>query len=125
MIPGGEFLAESFDVTHSGQVVGRVEVRREGLYWRISCRCRRNDDEIHRLYAGGEKIGVLIPEGEELVLETKVAAKRLKEGCAFFLDGNREDFIPICPGEFYSHLHKVRQGRLGFQNGVSGLVLDK
>ena len=125
MIPGGEILAELFDVTRNGQVIGRVEVRREGLYCRISCQCQKWDEKIHRLYAGGEKIGVLIPEGEELVMETKVAAKRLKEGCGFSLDENRGDFIPIRPGEAFSHLHEVRQGRLGFQNGVSGLVLDK
>ena len=125
MIPGGELLTEVFDVTQGGQVVGRVEVCREGLYCRISCCCRRNDDEIHRLFAGGEKLGVLIPEGNELVLKTRVAAKRLKEGCGFSLDEKKGDFIPIRSGEPFYHLHEVRQGRLGVQNGVSGLVLDK
>ena len=75
-----------FDVIQGGQGIGRVKVRREGLYCRISCRCQRFDNEIHRLYAGGERIGVLVPAGEELVLETRVAAKRLKEDCIFSLD---------------------------------------
>ena len=123
MIPGGEILAEVFDVIQGGQVVGNVEMRREGLYCRISCRCQRYDDEIHRLYADGEKIGVLIPEGEELVLETKVAAKGLKEGCSFSLDENRGNFVPIRPGEAFAHLDKVRQGRLAFRDGISGMLV--
>lgn len=118
-------MTEILDVTQGGQVIGRVEVRREGLYCRVFCCCQRNDADIHRLYAGGERIGVLIPEGEELVLETKVAAKRLMEGCRFSLDENGGDFIPIRPGETFSHLHKVRQGRLIYQNGIPGLMTDQ
>ena len=111
-------MAETFEVTQGGQTVGWVEVRREGLYCRLSCRCKRSDDAIHRLYAGGEKIAVLIPEGEELVLETRVAAKRLKEGRSFSLDGKRENFIPIRPGEAFNQLDKVRHGKLTNKNGV-------
>ena len=117
-------MTEVFNVTQGGQVVGRVEVCREGLYCRISCCCRRNDDEIHRLFAGGEKIGVLIPEREDLVLETKVAAKRLKEGCCFSLDESKGEFVPIRPGEAFSQLHKVRQGRLAFREEEPGMYLD-
>ena len=111
-----------FDVTRDGQAVGTVQVKREGLYYYISCRCRVADGEIHRLYAGGEGIGVLIPEKGELILTTKVAAKRLKDGCAFSLDGNPRNFIPIRPGEPFEHLDKLRAGRLAWRDGRAGLV---
>lgn len=114
-------MTEVFDVDRGGQTVGRVEIRREGLYCWIRCRCKRYDDEIHRLYADGEKIGVLIPEGAELVLETRVAAKRLKEDCGFSLDEDRENFIPIYPGEAFEHLDKLRQGKLIIKNGVPAM----
>lgn len=112
-----------FEVTMDGQSVGTVEVRREGLYCRLSCRCRMVDQEIHRLYAGEEKIGVLIPENGMLILDTRVAAKRLKEGCTFSLDENRGAFIPIRPGESIEYLDKLRSGRLGFRDGIHGLIL--
>ena len=115
----------NYEVTYAGQAVGTVELSREGLYYRIICRCRVSDSEIHRLYADGEKIGVLIPDGGELVLNTKVAAKRLKEGCTFSLDENSKQFIPIRPGEAFAHLDKVRLGRLAFRDGEPGMFLER
>ena len=112
-----------FDVTLNGQATGTVEVKREGLYCRIVCRCRMVDGGIHRLYAGDEKIGVLIPENGELTLETRVAAKRIQPHCGFTLGECRENFFPIRPGEAFNHLDKVRMGRLGFRNGEPGLIL--
>ena len=113
-----------FDVTQGGQVAGTVEVKREGLYCRILCRCRGDDGKIHRLYAENEKIGVLVPDRGGLILETKVAAKRLKEGCAFTLDEKQPNFIPIRPGEAFAHLEKVRSAKLAFRHGEPGMILD-
>lgn len=112
-----------FDVTHDGQSVGSVEVKQEGLYCHIICRCRMVGQEIQRLYAGGEKIGVLIPENGALVLNAKVVAKRLKSGCAFTLGECRGNFFPIRPMETFEYLDKLRSGRLGFRDGIYGLIL--
>ena len=117
-------MENKYEVFHMGQTVGTVKLFREGLYCRLLCSCRVHDGEIHRLYAGGEKIGVLIPENGKLVLEAKVAAKRLKENCTFSLDENSGEFIPIRPGEPFPHLDKVRQGRLSFRDGEPGVLLD-
>lgn len=113
-----------YDVTLNGQAVGTVELNREGLYYRLSCRCRMVDNEIHRLYADGERIGVLVPERGALILNTKMAGKRLKDGCNFTLDGQNERFIPILPGDAFGHLDKLRTGRLVFRDGQPGLVYD-
>lgn len=111
------------EVVMAGQTVGTVELKREGLYYVVSCRCERLDHGIHRLYADGEKIGVLIPENGELVLNTKIAVKRLKPGCAFSLDEKPEFFVPIRPGETFAHLDRLRDGHLGFRMGEPGLML--
>ena len=117
-------MVQNYDVSYRGDSVGGVKVRKEGLYCRIVCRCRLPDGKIHRLYADGENIGVLIPDGGELVLDTKVAAKRLKEGCSFSLDEKRGEFIPIRSGEPFDYLGKVRLGKLAFRDGDPGLYLD-
>ena len=117
-------MLQNYDVTYDGQTVGRVKLEREGLYYRLSCRCRVQDRELHRLYAGREKLGVLIPEGGDLVLETKVAAKRLKVGCSFSLEEKVRNFIPIHPGEAFGHLGKLRLAKLAFREGEPGIFLD-
>ena len=115
----GEYI-----VTRAGQAVGWVRLCREGLYYRIVCRCAVADGEIHRLYAGDENLGVLIPDRGELTLETKVAAKRLKPDCGFSLDETRGTFVPIHPGEAFEHLGKLRMAKLAFREGEPGLFLE-
>ena len=73
--------------------MGTVDLRAEGLYYRIHCVCRVMDGQIHRLYADDEKMGVLIPEQGALVLDAKVAAKRVKKGCRFSLDENQMNLV--------------------------------
>ena len=100
------------DVTWKGQTVGTVECVREGLYVRIFCKCTLPDREIRRLYAGNEKIGVLIPYKDCWTLETKIPAKRIKVGSTFTLDEPGRNFYPIRPGAEFDHLDKLRSGRL-------------
>ena len=117
-------MQKFYDVTSEGQTVGKVELEREGLYLRLRCRCRVQDNAIHRLYADGEKIGVLIPENGDLVLETKVAAKRLKKESTFSLEEKGRNFIPIHPGEAFGHLGKLRLAKLAFREGEPGIFLE-
>ena len=113
-----------YQVTYRGQTVGTAQVIREGLYCRITCRCRVNDSEIHRLYADGDKIGVLIPDRGGLVLETRLPAKRLKADPVFSVDGNRGEFVPIRTEESFPHLDKLRLGKLTFRDGKPGVLLE-
>ena len=124
MAQEGIFLEGIYQVTYNGQTVGTAQVRKEGLYFRISCRCRVRDDAIHRLYADGEKIGVLMPDRGGLVLETRIPAKRLKKGCAFSLDQTGGEFIPIRAGEAFPHLDRLRKGKLTYRAGEPGLLPD-
>ena len=114
----------NYDVTYGENTVGTVQLEREGLYLRLRCRCRVQDNAIHRLYADGEKIGVLIPENGDLVLETKVAAKRLKKESTFSLEEKGRNFIPIHPGEAFGHLGKLRLAKLAFREGEPGIFLE-
>ena len=114
----------TYAVTYRGQTVGTVDVTREGLYRRIRARCRVSGSEIHRLYADGEKLGVLIPDRGGLMLETRIPAKRWKNVPVFTLDANKGEFIPIRMEEKFSRLYQVRGGRLAFRGGEPGLLLE-
>ena len=117
-------MEEKYEVFHEGRSVGTVKLSREGLYYRLVCSCHASDGQIHRLWADGEKIGVLMPDRGALVLETRVAAKRIRPGCSFSLDENRKNFIPIHPGEVFGHLGKLRLAKLAFREGEPGIFLD-
>lgn len=71
----------SYQVTDQGQVIGTLTAEREGLYWHLSARCRQAGNRLLRLYALGEAqpvcLGVLMPEGEDLVLNRRLAARSL------------------------------------------------
>ena len=114
-------MDENYEVKRNGKTVGSLELRREGLYCRLSCRCSLADMEIHRLYAGEEKLGVLVPERGALVLETKVAAKRIRPGCTFTLDAAETGFFPIRAGEPFGQLDRIREGKLVVRDGQMGL----
>ena len=53
--------------------VGQCKIEEEGLYWRISCRCRVLSDRIERLYAGSCRLGVLEREGQSLTLDRRIS----------------------------------------------------
>ena len=118
----------TFEVTLDGAAAGEAQLRREGLYTHIFCRCIAPERRIWRLFCGSERIGVLVPGAGGLVLETKVASRRLQKGCAWYLRDCAEpwhpvNFYPIREGEEFPALERVRQGVLAFQEGVPGLLL--
>lgn len=113
---------DSFDVYYLGEAVGKAVVRREGLYCRIQCRCKKLDG-IVRLAAGDMVIGVCIPQGDALVLEKSIPAKQLGS-CRFELVGSaepRERFVPLDGPLPTECLRSLENARLVDRKGVKGL----
>ena len=58
---------------------GTVQAEADGLYWRVRARCEVETGQPRRLYArNGEQtlnLGVLMPEGDDWVLEKRVSAR--------------------------------------------------
>ena len=117
-----------FAVTLDGAAAGEAQLRREGLYTHIFCRCIAPEGRIWRLFCGSERIGVLVPGAGGLVLETKVASKRLQKGCALYLRDcaepwNPENFYPIREEEEFPALEQLHRGVLAYREGTPGLLL--
>lgn len=62
-----------FPVVLDGVKVGNCVLEDQGLYWEINCRCRVLSDRVERLYCGGRRLGVLLPEGDRLVLRRRMS----------------------------------------------------
>ena len=62
-----------YPVIANETVVGNCTLEEDGLYWRITCRCRPRSDRVERLYCGPVKLGVLLLEENLLILKKRVS----------------------------------------------------
>ena len=118
----------NFDIFLNGQTVGTVQVRREGLYYRFSARCRLREKEMCRLEANGMSLGIPVPEGDIFRLETKKPCKLFSDGWDFQIIPNRPvldgKFIPIKPEEPFSYLARLKDSYLVRRDGELGILIE-
>lgn len=135
-------MTRTHAVLWNGKQTGTVCLTKEGLYYRVQCSCKTVDKQIYRLAAlcGDDpvRLGVLIPEGDEMMLQTKIPVKKLKgEDPQFQLEcissGKKQEdnrksqgkFIPIYPDEPYSYLSKLKSSYLEIRKGEPGIVITE
>ena len=127
-------MENDFCVTIGGNPVGKVTVRRLGLYYQFSCRCDLSDDILYRLTlmckSGRINLGILVPENGSFVLNTKVPLKKIGEGdMTFSLVSKQEQrqgsFVPIYPEEPFAYLSRLKASFLVYENGIPGIHIAK
>lgn len=132
MQQGGVALEGNYAVMFGGQPCGKVQVLREGLYYRFICRCRLSGEVLCRLRVscGGkqEELGILAPVDGGFGLDRKIPVKRLGEGAAEFKlytgdAGQKETFVPIVPEEPFSYIAKLKESYLVRKDGQVGILL--
>lgn len=124
-------MENSYDIYMGSEIVGSASFIKEGLYWKIHCRCRLSGDVAHRvLVKAGEEIdlGILAPEGEEFCLTKRIAMKRLADAEPEFRIKPRtpkteRSFHPITPDEPFSYIEKLKDSYLEERNGEVGITL--
>ena len=123
----------TYEVLLHNTVAGKVQLTREGLYYRIQCRCVVPDDMVYRLLAisdrGRDNIGVVVPEGDGYVLNKRMPVKNLAEGTSFVLssraDTDSGKFVPISPEEPFSYIDQLQSAFLEINEGNVGVRLEK
>lgn len=127
-------LESCYEVRFGNKAVGKVQLLREGLYVRIICRCVMPDDEIYRLFiVQGDKresLGVLVPEGDGLILNKRIPAKRFGGGVPAFTVSSgcgtqMGEFVPICPEEPFLYIHRLKSSFLQSENGKIGIRIER
>lgn len=122
----------NYAVTFGQAEVGKVQVQKQGLYYRFVCRCRITGDVVCRLVVrcGGkqESIGIVVPLEDGFGLVTKIPAKRLGEGEPEFLLMPRHDiasgkFVPIYPEEPFAYIQRLKDAYFERRYGQAGVVL--
>lgn len=124
-----------YDVFLDGRAVGQARVERQGLYYRVFCRCGLAPGEICRVTAvcGGKShdLGILAPENGAFTRTARVPVRRLGEGTLLFRAERAHPaapsgrFYPVRPGEPFPALSMLERGRFERREGQAGVFIPE
>ena len=121
-----------YEVCFGNEPVGKVQVLRQGLYYRFVCRCKLTGDVVCRLAVccgdRRENLGVVVPVGEGFGLDKRIPVKHLGEGTPEFYLGPSHDhidgkFVPIYPEEPFAYLNRLKDAFFIKQSGQAGVMI--
>lgn len=116
------------------QLSGKVQVTRQGLYYKFACRCQLTGDVVYRLEVTSgnsrENLGILVPMDGGFGLDTKVPVKRFQEGETGFQllpkhEKSSGTFVAIYPEEPFAYISRLKSAFLVKQNGRMGILLQE
>lgn len=124
----------NYAVTLGDKPVGKVQVLRQGLYYRFICRCQLSGEVIYKLLvtcgAHQESLGICVPMDGGFGLDTRLPIKRLGEGNPVFrmvpkhsqMEGQ---FVPVYPEEPFAYLAKLKNAYLAKRGEEIGVILPR
>ena len=120
-----------YDICLKQETVGQAIVERQGLYYKVECRCTLPAGTRYHAVVQGENgqedMGLLIPAGGSFRSSKSVAVKKLGEGKLIFrLEPTAADglFVPLQDNLPMECLDKLRSAVLAERNGVRGLLIQ-
>ncbi len=109
--------------------VGTAEIRENGLYLLISCRCK----DLKRI----TKIRLITPKKEHMlgtcvlsegsfVLKKQIPKKNISPGPYRFqvLFEEKQRFIPISENEPLAYIQYLRESKFCCQDGIPGIIIE-
>lgn len=120
----------NYGVYFGSEMAGKVQVKREGLYYRFTCRCKLSGDVVCRLHVTcgdkRESLGVVVPMDDGFGLDTRIPVKHLGEGEMEFrllpkYDVPEEAFVPVYPDEPFSYIERLKNAFLARKEGRVGV----
>lgn len=129
MFRGDDYVTQEYPVYQGQEQLGKVRLEKQGLYYRLSCRCAVKDG-MYRLTAScgdrQENLGILLPMGDGFGLDTRLPVKRLGEEKLFFRiqPNHTGTFVPIRPEEPFSYIERLKNAFLEIKDGEKGIYAD-
>ena len=109
---------ENIPIIHNGNRVGTGTISSAGLYYRISCKCRLQENEICEIVLNSRgvdyNVGICIPE-KGFFLARKQIQKKLIDPSDISLvvtQRNRKTEILIDPSNPFPHLEQLQYAKL-------------
>lgn len=123
----------NYDILRGGEKIGKAQVKREGLYYRIRCSCALTGEVIYRLTAicgnKTENLGIPVPDGDSFRLEKKLPVSRFPKGEIVIraVPGNPDRsrlFAPVHPEEPFQYLSRLKAAHMERRGDEIGIVFD-
>lgn len=118
------------DVDFSGHIIGKANVRREGLYYRFFCTFFPEKEGIYRIlmHCGEKKfdLGIGLPSLSGFELLKKIPVKQIPEGEYRFSvipekHEERTVFVPLRSTEPFREIKRLRCGIFQMESGIPGI----
>ncbi len=118
-----------YDVMLGGASIGKVQVTREGLYSRITARCRLTGEVMYKLFAtdgeAAQDLGIFVPNGSAFEVRTKIATKHLPNHPQFEARPKKSEraglFVPLSPQEPFAYIKRLEAAYLEKRRGILGI----
>ena len=125
-------ILDRYDICLGSETVGRATVERQGLYYKINCKCTLSGHTRFRVSVlgsqGEEDLGLLIPTDHFYGLSKSVAIKKLGEQLRFQIKSVHAKqegiFVPLCPDEPLRYIERIKAAVLCRKDGQMGLLIQ-
>ena len=123
-----------YSITSGEENIGNVQVERQGLYYRISCRCKLTGCvRYNLLVVSGENtvdLGLCVPKDGVFGVDTSIPIKRVGEGTLTFYVRPRHSaiqgkFLRVSPDEPFAYIRRLQQAHLERVGDSIGIILPE
>lgn len=127
-------MVGTYEIKQGDKCIGKARVEKQGLYYQISCRCKPEGQEMHRLTVkcGGrtENLGICVPVEGGFGVEKKIPCKRLGQGTLEFQILTKQEkqlgkFVAVYPEEPFSYMARLKGAFLARQADQLGIVIPE
>ena len=121
-------MCKKYDIYFLNKIVGTASVKKDGLYFLISCKCAFPKEGIYKIdiFSNGPTLhlGTCIPDGDAFTLQKRISAKSIvDENFRFEInalrDSRRESFICVSADKPFPCISMLRTGKFIRENGES------
>lgn len=125
-------MNQEYSISYSEHIVGKAEVKKEGLYYHFRCVCHLQKDNIYTVIVScngtEQNLGVCVPMDGRLGLETKVPIKHIGEGTFTFRvvskhSEEKEVFYPVSAVEPFTQLTQLENAYFCMLDNKPGVRL--
>ena len=125
-------MVGTYEIRRGNETVGTAKVEKQGLYYRICCRCRVSGEGMRRIVVTcgktREDLGICVPMDGNFGLDRKIPCKRFGEGVpAFSMMPKYPEaagkFVPVYPDEPFAYMTRLKDAYLQVRDGQPGIVI--